>query len=56
MPKFAANLTMLYTDSPFLDRFERAKASGFRYVGLEYIPEGKTESSLGWVREYGLAL
>ena len=29
MPKFAANLTMLYTDSPFLDRFARAKASGF---------------------------
>lgn len=35
MPKFAANLTMLYTDSPFLDRFERARASGFRYV--EYL-------------------
>jgi hydroxypyruvate isomerase len=35
MPKFAANLTMLYTDSPFMDRFARAKASGFRYV--EYL-------------------
>jgi hydroxypyruvate isomerase len=35
MLKFAANLTMLYSDSPFLDRFERAKASGFRYV--EYL-------------------
>ena len=35
MPKFAANLTMLYTDSPFLDRFARARASGFRYV--EYL-------------------
>jgi hydroxypyruvate isomerase len=32
MPKFAANLTMLYPDSPFLDRFARARASGFRYV------------------------
>ncbi|MGQ9491017.1 MAG: hydroxypyruvate isomerase [Anaerolineae bacterium] len=35
MPKFAANLTMLYADSPFLARFARAKASGFRYV--EYL-------------------
>lgn len=35
MPKFAANLTMLYSDSPFLARFGRAKASGFRYV--EYM-------------------
>lgn len=35
MPKFAANLTMLYSDSPFLARFGRAQASGFRYV--EYL-------------------
>lgn len=35
MPQFAANLTMLYTDSPFLDRFARAKASGFHFV--EYL-------------------
>lgn len=35
MPKFAANLTMLYTDVPFMERFGRARASGFRYV--EYL-------------------
>lgn len=35
MPKFAANLTMLYADSPFPARFGRASASGFRYV--EYM-------------------
>jgi len=35
MPKFAANLTMLYTGSPFIDRFARAKASGFHFV--EYL-------------------
>ncbi len=35
MPKFAANLTMLYTDSTFLERFSRARAFGFRYV--EYL-------------------
>jgi hydroxypyruvate isomerase len=32
MPKFAANLTMLFTEHPFLDRFERAANAGFRAV------------------------
>ena len=32
MPRFAANLTMLFTEVPFLDRFERAAQSGFEAV------------------------
>ena len=32
MPRFAANLSMLYTEVPFLDRFERAARSGFDAV------------------------
>ena len=32
MPKFAANLTMLFTEVPFLDRFERAARAGFSAV------------------------
>ncbi|HEY2031332.1 MAG TPA: hydroxypyruvate isomerase [Myxococcales bacterium] len=32
MPKFAANLTMLFTEAPFLDRFERAAKAGFKSV------------------------
>jgi hydroxypyruvate isomerase len=32
MPRFAANLTMLFTEVPFLDRFERAAAAGFSAV------------------------
>jgi hydroxypyruvate isomerase len=32
MPKFAANLTMLFNEVPFLDRFERAAQSGFDAV------------------------
>ncbi len=32
MPKFAANLTMLYTELPFLDRFAAASQSGFKAV------------------------
>jgi len=35
MPKFAANLTMLFNDVPFLERFEQASQCGFGYV--EYL-------------------
>ncbi len=32
MPKFAANLSMMYTEVPFLDRFEAAALDGFKAV------------------------
>lgn len=32
MPRFAANLTMLYNEAPFLERFALAAASGFKAV------------------------
>jgi hydroxypyruvate isomerase len=32
MPRFAANLTMLYNEIPFLERFDAAAAAGFRAV------------------------
>jgi hydroxypyruvate isomerase len=35
MPKFAANLTMLYSEHDFLDRFAAAAADGF--AGVEYL-------------------
>ena len=35
MPKLAANLTMLFGDMDFLDRFEAAAAAGFR--GVEFL-------------------
>lgn len=35
MPVFAANLTMLFTEAPFLDRFALARECGFKYV--EYL-------------------
>ena len=35
MPRIAANLTMLFTEYPFLERFDRAAASGFR--GVEFL-------------------
>ncbi|QQA41751.1 2-oxo-tetronate isomerase [Pelagovum pacificum] len=35
MPKFSANLSMLYTEHGFLDRFAAAAADGFK--GVEYL-------------------
>lgn len=35
MPKFAANLTMLFNEVPFMERFAAAKAAGFEAV--EYL-------------------
>lgn len=35
MPKFAANLSMMFTEHPFLDRFRAAAAAGF--TAVEYL-------------------
>ena len=35
MPRFAANLTLLFTELPFEDRFAAAREAGFR--GVEYL-------------------
>lgn len=43
MPKFAANLSMLFTEHPFLERFARAKAAGFQAV--EFLFPYEYESS-----------
>jgi hydroxypyruvate isomerase len=36
MPKFAANLTTLFTELPFLDRFAAARAAGFAAVECQF--------------------
>ena len=36
MPRFAANLSMLFTEVPFLDRFERAASAGFEAVEFQF--------------------
>ena len=35
MPRFAANLSMLFTEHPFLERFDHAAAAGFQ--GVEFL-------------------
>jgi hydroxypyruvate isomerase len=36
MPKFAANLTMLFNEVPFLERFELAAKAGFKAVEFQF--------------------
>lgn len=36
MPRFAANLSMLFTEVPLADRFERAARAGFQTVELQF--------------------
>lgn len=54
MPKFSANLTFLYPDRPFLERFAAAAADGFpavEYVGAYQFPEAQIADLL---RDHGL--
>ena len=43
MPRFAANLTMMFTERPFLERFDAAAKNGFSFVEYlfpyDYAPE-----------------
>ena len=54
MPKLAANLTMLFGDVDFLDRFEAAAGAGFR--GVEFLFPYAYEAPVlkGRLREHGL--
>lgn len=36
LPRFAANLSTLFTEVAFLDRFERAAAAGFAAVECQF--------------------
>jgi hydroxypyruvate isomerase len=54
MPKFAANLTMLFNEVPFLERFAAARAAGFEAV--EYLfPYAYDKNELaGLLKTHGL--
>ncbi|GAP35185.1 2-oxo-tetronate isomerase [Piscinibacter sakaiensis] len=44
MPRFAANLSMLFTERPFLERFEAAAAAGFEAVEFLFPYEHPAEA------------
>jgi len=56
MPRFAANLTMLFTEVPFLDRFERAAANGFTAVEFLFPYPYPAEDLKSRLDAHGLSL
>ena len=56
MPRFAANLSMMFTEHPFLDRFAAAAAAGFEAVEFLFPYEHPPEVIAGKLRDAGLTL
>jgi hydroxypyruvate isomerase len=54
MPRFAANLSMLFTELPFLDRFAAARSAGFRAVEYLFPYEFPKEELAARMRGEGL--
>lgn len=54
MPRFAANLTMMYNELPFLDRFEAAAQDGFRAVEYLFPYAYAPEELQARLRQHGL--
>jgi len=56
MPKFSANLTMLFTEVDFLDRFERAAQAGFKGVECQFPYQWEKEALVEKLEKHGLEL
>lgn len=54
MPRFAANLTMMYTEHAFLDRFGAAARDGFTAVEFLFPYEHPAATIAGLLKEHGL--
>jgi len=54
MPKFAANLTMLFTEQPFLDRFAAASRAGFKAVEFLFPYDHPAQQVADTVKAAGL--
>ena len=54
MPKFAANLTMLFGEMPFLDRFAASKAAGFSAVEYLFPYEFEKAALREQLQQHGL--
>lgn len=54
MPRFAANLSMMYTEVPFLDRFSAAAADGFGAVEYLFPYEFAIEEIVKRLHDHGL--
>jgi hydroxypyruvate isomerase len=54
MPRFAANLSFLFQEEPFLDRFAAAAAQGFQAVEFMFPYEHSAAAVGAAVRDSGL--
>ncbi|QNK31197.1 HPr family phosphocarrier protein [Serratia sp. JUb9] len=54
MPKFAANLSMMFTELPFLDRFAAAADAGFKAVEFLFPYDYPAEQLAEQLRQHGL--
>ena len=54
MPRFAANLTLMFTEVPFLDRFAAAAEAGFDAVEFLFPYEHPPEAIAERLRRNGL--
>lgn len=54
MPKFCANLSFLFTEVPFPERFARAAAVGFRGVEYLFPYEHAPQDIAAWLRDAAL--
>lgn len=54
MPKFAANLTMLFTEMPFLERFKAAREAGFKSVEFLFPYDYAVDDVKRLLKENGL--
>lgn len=56
MPRFAANLSLMFTEVPFLDRFARARAAGFDAVEFLFPYEHPAADIAARLADHGLQL
>ena len=55
MPRFAANLSMMYTEHAFLDRFAAAAKDGFKAVEFLFPYEWPAATLAAALADHGLA-
>ncbi len=51
MPKFAANLTLMFNEVPFPERFTRAAKAGFRAVEFQFPYEHQATDVAAWLND-----
>ena len=56
MPRFAANLSMLWNELPFLDRFAAASKAGFKAVEFLFPYDHPAETIAQLLKQHGLEL